>query len=279
MKLIIFLFLSLPQIIFAQAQVFPTHITLTEDAPSSYLNLRNSTTGVQTYKVELVRFDMAKDGTLSINPKAESNLTDIIKFSPKSITVPPGDKQVVRVMVTTFEELSLGEHHLHVRFVPEAQKDANQDGAGKSRSSMSLQARIAVAVPIVVRKGEGKLQASLEKVKATVDAKDDVTVSMQIKNSSPFYIYGDMEIIGIADKSEFSLDKIIGVGSYISDRALTKVLTKKDIEEKSGGAKIAKIKVLFKSNTESAAPFDLVGESDITKGGTPEKKKKSSKRR
>jgi P pilus assembly chaperone PapD len=277
MKIIFALSFLLPCLAWSQVQVFPTHLTLTEEAPSSYLNLRNANNKDQTYKIELIYYSMAKDGSMAQDPKHESKLTEFLKFSPKSISLKAGEKQVVRVMLTSFDELTIGEHHMHVRFVPESEKSETKDAAKKSASSMSLQAKIAVAVPVIVRKGEGKLEPSLAGLKATTDTKDDLSISVQLKNSTPFYLYGDMELIALTEKGETTLDKIIGVGSYIPERAFTKSYSKKEWEEKTGGAKINKIKVSLKANSESAAPFDLSSETEVTKGSQG-KKKTPSKR-
>lgn len=275
---IIFSIFFFPSLLFAQAQVFPTHLTLTEEAPSSYLNLRNSSSENQTYKIELMFFKMHKDGSMKREPQAPNTLTDVIKFSPKSISLAPNEKQVVRVMATSFDSLTDGEYYIHIHFLPSVNKSEEKDSEVKKSSSFSLTAKIAVAVPIVVRKGTGTLAGEVKNLKASYDKQKNLDVSISLKNDSKFFLYGDLDLVAVTDKGDVPLDKVIGLSSYLPERAFSKKISAQDLSEKIKDNKIMKIKVTYKSNTESAAAFDLASETEISTVSPVKAKKKSSKR-
>ncbi|MNT72489.1 hypothetical protein D3C72_2110960 [compost metagenome] len=94
-------------------------------------------------------------------------------------------------------------------------------------------------------------------------------------------MYGDLDVIGVTDKGEVPLDKIIGISSYLPERTFNKVLTQKEIAEKTSGETLKKIKVQYAANTESAALFSLNSETDITIASTKAKAKtaKSKKKK
>ncbi|MNL44903.1 hypothetical protein D3C87_1675080 [compost metagenome] len=144
-----------------------------------------------------------------------------------------------------------------------------------------MQARIAVAVPIIVRKGTGVFAGKLEKLNAQVDKEQNINVAFSLLNTNKYFLYGDLDVIGVTDKGEVPLDKIIGISSYLPERTFNKVLTQKEIAEKTSGETLKKIKVQYAANTESAAPFSLNSETDITIASTKAKAKtaKSKKKK
>jgi|GEM_PF-3656074 hypothetical protein len=278
MNKLIALLLFFPSLVFAQAQVFPTHLTLTEEAPSTYLNLKNTTGQTQKYKIDLMQFQMGKDGSMKRAPEANNPLVEIIKFSPKTVELAPNDKQIVRVMATAFDNLTDGEYYVHIHFTPIGEKEDDSPHAKKKSSSFSLQARIAVAVPIIVRKGTGTFDGKLEKFQAQIDKEKNVAVQLSLLNTTKYFLYGDLELIGVTDKGEVSLDRIVGLSSYLPERMFNRVFTHKEIAEKTSGEELKKIKVQYAANNESAAPFTLNSEADITakaaKSGPAKKSKK-----
>lgn len=264
----------------AQVQVFPTYMTLSDEKISAHLNLRNSTTEPQTYKIEYAYFKMLKNGSFVKEKLPDDGVSEIIKFSPKKVRLLPGAKQVVRVMLTDLSTLSDGEKYLHLRFVPDTdEEDDAKKEKSKERTSFKLQAKIAVAVPIIVRKGKGNFAGTVSQIKADKDKSGDLNVSLMLKNTGPYYLHGDLEIFGVSGDSEVPLDKIVGLSSYIPERTFQKNYTSRELAELSQGKSFDKIKVIFKSNADSAAEFSLVNNVDIQAKSAATGGKKTSKRR
>jgi hypothetical protein len=277
---LIFAIFFFPSLLFAQAQVYPTHLTLTEEAPSSYVNLKNATTESQKYKIDLVQFLMTKEGGMKKVSDSNNALLDLVKFSPKNIELAPNEKQVVRIMATSFDTLADGEYYIHIHFTPLADKTSAAKESEKNSSSFSLQARIAVAVPIIVRKGTGTFAGKLEKPQAFLDKNQNLNLSFLLSNTNKYFLYGDLDVVGVTAKGEVPLDKVVGLSSYLPERQYNKMLTQKELAEKTAGEPIQKIKVLYAANTESAAPFSLNAETDVmanaSKAAKKSKKKKKS---
>lgn len=260
----------LPSLCLAQAQVFPTRLTLTEEGPSSYLNLKNSTEKPQKYRIEFVQFNMKKDGTVAKAGHVNNPLSDVIKFSPKTVEIAPNEKQIVRVMATSFDDLSDGEHLIYLHFIPES-----IEKSPKSNSNFNLQARIAIAVPVVVRRGTPKLEGKLTDLKAKLDPKKNLSLSFNLANKTKFFLTGDLDIIGVTDQGEVPLSKIVGISSYIPERSFSTKLSSLEIADKTKDA-IKKVKVRYAANADSATTFDLSAEADL--GSVNLGKKKTNKR-
>lgn len=268
MKTLLFALFTLPALVFAQAQVFPTRLTLTEDAPSSYLTLRNPTNKAQKFKIELLHLQMQKDGNVVAARNDNNVLIDGIKYSPKTVEIAPNDKQVVRVMMTSFDSLPEGESHIYLHFIPEGSNEP------KSNSKFNLQARIAVAVPVIVRHGSPKLEAQLKNAAAVEDKNGNVKISFEVANTTKYFVTGNLEIRALTPQGEVSLTKILSISSYIPLRVVTVELKKEDLTAKLAEAPLAKLKILYNSNEDSAAPFELSAEVQARKAGG-----KASKRR
>lgn len=272
----LFLLFLVPRFALAQAQVFPTRVTLSEDAPSSYLTLRNPSALPQKFKIELYQLVMKKDGTVASVDDDKNPLLDLIKFSPKSIEIQPNDKQVVRVMVTSFAELSEGDHYIYLHFVPEGDVVPATNG-----SKFNLQAKIAVAIPLIVRRGVPKLDVQLLHPSAEIDSQGNLKVQSQIQNSTAYIVTGDFEITGMSSKGDVSLVKVTSLSSYIPERLISFDLTQSDLRAKLGSEVLSKIKIKYASNADSASSFNLEKEMPVSiKAASSKKgKKKSSSKR
>jgi P pilus assembly chaperone PapD len=280
MKLLILATFLFPSLAYAQAQVFPTRITLTEEAPSSYLNLRNSTGATQKYRIELASFKMQKDGSQKRVVDASNPLFEAIKFSPKSIEIQAGEKQVVRVMATAFEEIPEGDQVVYLHIVPESGDQSKNDDSTKPNGSMSLQAKIAVAVPIIVRQGPPKLDGKIAKIQAIFDKKGDLDVSFVLRNSTKYFLTGDLELFATDGKEEVLLSRVNGVSSYLPERTVNYKIGRTELDELGkNGENLRKIKGRYASNADSGSQFELIAEVDVSKKSerVVKKKKKPSK--
>lgn len=272
MKSFFFALVLLPCLAFAQAQVFPTRLTLTEENPSSYLTLRNPSAKSQKFKIEILELAMKKDGSVVPAKGEHPLLLDGIKYSPKTVDVAANEKQTVRVMMTSFDGLPEGESHIYLHFVPIG------DTETKTAAKLSLQARIAVAVPIIVRHGSPKLDAKMKSPKVIKDAQGNFKVSFEVTNTTPYFLTGDLEVLALTPKGEVSLSKVLSISSYLPSRIVTLDLKKEDVATKLASEEASKFKIRYVSNEESAAPFDLTSEV-VPEAKTATTKTKSSKRR
>lgn len=261
MKILLFLITLIPTLAFAQAQIFPTRLTLTAQTPSSYLNLKNTMQSTQKYRIELTQYQMKKDGSAVKVENANNPLLEMVKFSPKTVTLEPNEKQVVRVMATSFDNLADGDYSIYIHFIPENEKVENSNKGPKS--SFKLQARIAVAVPIIVRQGVVSFNNKITNLRAKPTKNGDLNVAFNLSNSTKYFVTGDLDIYAITDKGEKSIAKAVGLSSYIPERLVSTSISAADLNEKLQGATLKKIKVKYASNENSGANFDLSSELEV----------------
>lgn len=263
----------LPQILWAQAQVYPTRITLTEEAPSSHLTLKNPTEKIQRFRIEFAQFLMLNDGRLDKAKSINSPLVDLVKFSPKTVQIDAGDKQVVRVMATSLEELEPGDYVIHLRFVPDSDNDAQPGNTGQ----LSLQGRIAVAVPIIVRRGKFKIEPKLSELKALESKNGNLEISMKISNPTSYIVTGDLELKAILDnREEVLLKKTSGLSSYLPQRDFKTEFDQEELANLLKGKKLTKLKVHYFSNSETGGDYNLISETSIQTPPEPKPQRHSA---
>jgi hypothetical protein len=133
------------------------------------LNLSNTGASEATYRISLVRMEMDADGGLAEVPLDTApgavNLPGLIRYSPREVTLAPGEAQTIRLQVRKPADLPNGEYRIHVKFqavppVPEPPKEADKAKPPKG-ISIKLIPVYGLAIPAIVRQGETAAKASL----------------------------------------------------------------------------------------------------------------------
>jgi fimbrial chaperone protein len=150
----------------ASLQVFPTRVILSDKKTISHLSLRHTGNTPGRYNISAVFYRMSPQGNLELveNPTdAERSAIKLIRFSPKKTTIGPNQEQVVRVIYAGPKNLPDGEYRAHIHFEP---LDAPEPAVGAAPPkpgavTMAMTAKIAVAVPLIYRKGNPEFKATL----------------------------------------------------------------------------------------------------------------------
>ncbi len=201
----------------ANLQVFPTRIFLSEKSASSHVTLKNPTNETLKFRISAAFYKMSVSGEMSKVEKpteADPALTNYLQFSPKTISIGPGETQVVRMMVKKTPADFLGDHYAHLHFEP---MDSTAIKKEKEAATMVLQGRVAIAIPVVYRKGATDLQISLDQMSLKKN-KEGVNVNVLIKNSGKSFSYGDIVLRAIHKGQPIEVRKVTGISSYLPQR-------------------------------------------------------------
>ena len=215
----------LPLSAFGDIQVFPLRVMLTEKQKSAQLTIRHTGAKPTRYKISVVYYKMAIDGSvLKADPpeQQDKSAAQFFRYSPKEITLDPNVEQVVRIMTRPLARVSEGEYRAHLHFeAMDESTDPAAPGTQQGESAMQLKARIAVAIPIIVRKGNPALTVKLSdlKIEKTPDGKP--TFSAMLFKEGDAFAYGDFEL---RLKTKKGVEKVVGevkgISSYIPNRKI-----------------------------------------------------------
>ena len=227
---------------YAELQVFPLRVVLTDKDKTAQIALRHRGTKEERYRITTVFYRMGADGSMKATTdltKEDADASSLFRYSPRQVLLQPNVEQVVRIMSRVPADLPDGEYRTHLHF--EAMSDPPQAGQpGGNQAQMMLIARMAVAIPVVIKKGQTKVDVALSNFKIQKETDGKLSFVVDIQKSGNGFAYGNFEIVSIDDQGkETSLATVLGISSYIEKRVAKFPLAVDKIPK-------GKIKLLFK---------------------------------
>lgn len=188
--------------------VAPTRVIL-DGSRGTEVVLNNIGSEPATYRISLEIKRMTAEGGLdeideaSVTP-AERAALDMIVFSPRRVTLPPNQPQVIRVGVRVPDGLAPGEYRAHMLFraVPDTVPAVAPDPAKPAATgvSIALTPIYGITIPIIVRVGD--LGATAKIGNAWVgETKDGPAFEFDLARTGDRSVYGDIEVTrpGVAE--------------------------------------------------------------------------------
>jgi hypothetical protein len=181
--------------------VAPTRVIL-DGSRGTEVVLNNIGSEPATYRISLEIKRMTAEGGLdeideaSVTP-AERTALDMIVFSPRRVTLPPNQPQVIRVGVRVPDGLAPGEYRAHMLFraVPDTVPAVAPDPAKPAATgvSIALTPIYGITIPIIVRVGD--LGATAKIGNAWVgETKDGPAFEFDLARTGDRSVYGDIEV-------------------------------------------------------------------------------------
>jgi hypothetical protein len=166
-----------------------------------YKELTLSNTGKDTarYDISFKHYRMKENGALeelSVPDPGTQFADSFVRFFPRTVTLAPGEAQVVRIQLTQIGKIVEGEYrsHLYFRSVPKSKPLGEKETktADSSSITIKLNAIFGIAVPIIIRVGEtttkiGVTNCSFEKADAPF-------VKMTLNRTGNMSCYGDITV-------------------------------------------------------------------------------------
>ncbi len=187
--------------------VAPTRIIL-DGSRGTEVVLNNIGSAPATYRISLEIKRMTAAGGL--DEVAEENATpaeraalDMIVFSPRRVTLPPNQPQVVRVGVRVPQGLPPGEYRAHMLFravpdtVPAAAAQARSASTGVS---IALTPIYGITIPVIVRMGDLGAEAVIGDAWVSESA-EGPAFNFDLSRTGNRSVYGDIEVTrpGVAE--------------------------------------------------------------------------------
>lgn len=214
----------------ADLQVFPTRVELSDTEKTGQISLRHKGTKAMRYRIETVFYQMRPDGGMEVVKDASkdpNSAVDFFRFSPRQVTLEPNVEQVVRILLRAPADLKEGHYYAHLYF--EGMDDAEDKiipETSPTGAQILLKARMAVAVPVVIKKGNPSQEIVLENLKV-ITVGDKLSYSVDLERKGPAYFYGDFFVTFTPEGSTESqiVSEVSGVSSYLTKRSVSYPLT------------------------------------------------------
>ncbi len=152
----------------SRVDILPRKIVIEDRARSGDLTLLNMGDKTIIVRVEIISYKQKADGAYEhLDGPLNSAFVpeDVIRFSPRQFTLPPGGRQKVRLSVQKPANLPEGEYRFHVKALSfdEGEFSVRRQPAAKG-SSVGIKTNVAVAIPVIVRQGKLTTGAKISNV-------------------------------------------------------------------------------------------------------------------
>ena len=185
----------------ADLSLFPTRVVLEPNQRAAQVELMNSGSTPETYRINLVNRRMGDAGEFfAMDAVAPGHLfaDALLRYSPRQITVQPGSSQTVRILVRKPADLEAGEYRSHLQFDRVADStDANSIEQASQPDGKAIgvviTALVGASIPVIVRHGETQASVTLSDLALLpATSTSGPTLDFQINRSGNRSVYGDL---------------------------------------------------------------------------------------
>lgn len=194
----------LPSFANAAAVLFihPTLVVLEGNERSATVTLSNRGDQTGTFEMSWADMTMTPDGGLvKHDGPAPWSLQSHVRYSPRRVTLAPLEAQVVRIALRRGTDVPEGEYYSHFRVLTINSEDPSapeEDTSEQVASAVVIEARSAVAIPIVWRNSRASSSASIEAVRIDENTNQ---LSVDVQRHGPVSVRGYLHVVDTSNGS------------------------------------------------------------------------------
>jgi len=201
--------------------VAPTRVVLEGAERTAELTLINIGQKPATYRISFIHQRMTLAGTFEPIDKplpGEQFVDDIVRFTPRQVTLEPRVAQTVRMQLRKPADLQQGEYRSHLLFrAVDTEPGRQPDSGNKDGISIQIKPIYGVSIPVIVRQGRTSAGATLTDLKVIHPdvAGAPVILSVNINRTGNQSTYGDIFITySRSGKESLQVGKVLGIAVY-----------------------------------------------------------------
>ena len=216
--------------------LYPRRVVLQGRDRITTVGLYNRAAAEGNYEIELSDrimltsgelVDLADAGEGAARARLNS-ATEMLRWSPRRIALPPNESQTIRIMARIPPDLPAGEYRTHfsvMQVPPGADGGVSIEQASGQRKSGAIGVRIVprfgISIPVIVRVGDTTLEVGLRDlaVKPIGDGRSAVTFT--ITRSGTRSAFGNITVTPAGSGKAIATVKGVGVYPEIDERFMT----------------------------------------------------------
>ena len=210
--------------------IYPTLVMFEDNERSASITLSNR--GDQTGTFEMSWTDMTmmpNGGLVKYEGQAPWSLQSYVRFSPRRVTLAPLEAQVIRIALRRGQDVPEGEYYSHFRVLTLNSEDPFDAAANPDEptgAAITIEARSAVAVPIIWRNSRASSSASIEAVRVDRETNQ---ISVDVMRHGQLSVRGFLHVVETtADGTRSSLAEPVPLVIYPSLDARTMTIELND---------------------------------------------------
>lgn len=145
--------------------IYPTQVLFEGRERSAEVMLTNQGDAIGTFETSWMEMGMRPEGVLQQRETDEWSIQPFIRYSPRRVTLGPGESQVIKIALRPDSTAAEGEYYTHLRILTLNQEDLaaeEEDPPTVGQAGVSIRARSAVAIPVIWRNSDAEPEISIE---------------------------------------------------------------------------------------------------------------------
>jgi P pilus assembly chaperone PapD len=237
--------------IYAQGNLLltPRRVVFDGSTRSIDLNLANTGQDSATYAISLIQIRMTEDGQFETitDPDPGQRFADrFIRYFPRSVTLAPGEAQVIKVQVTRRSQLEEGEYrsHFYFRAVPDTRPLGEEEPAQVTDAiSVQLTPIFGITIPVIIRVGESTATVSLSDIELRMVNDTDPQLEVTFNRSGNMSVFGNLTVDHVSPSGTITRVGIAnGIAVYTPNtkrQFILNLLKSEDIDYTAGRLRIS----------------------------------------
>lgn len=220
---LLLLLIILPVVAKAQGNLLitPRRVVFEGNKTSQEVNLANTGQDSATYTISFVQYRMTDEGTFEQieEPDPGQLFADkMIRYFPRSVTLAPGEAQMVRMQLRRSSSLEPGEYrsHMYFRAVPkENALGMDEQLTDTTAIGIRLTPIFGITIPVIVRVGNTEATVSINNM--SVESVNDSTskLSLTFNRNGNRSVYGDLTVdYKPSNGSDMQVGLVRGIAVY-----------------------------------------------------------------
>jgi P pilus assembly chaperone PapD len=214
--------------------IAPTRVVFEGRLRTAEITLVNTGSSTATYRISFVHLRMDEEGSTSEIGTSQAELgerfaDDLIRYSPRQVTLEPNAAQTIRMQLRKPADLEPGEYRSHLLFraVPTV-ASAPETAEEAATFSVQLTSIYGVSIPIIVRHGDTAAKAALSDLKVIqpTDAEATPALRFHISRTGNQSVYGNFTVTFVPTHGAASVvGRANGVAVYSPNPARNAAIT------------------------------------------------------
>lgn len=187
----------------AQGDLFltPRRIIFEGGKSTENVNLANTGKDTAQYTISFIHYRMKSDGSFVEIAKEEAgslSAEPYLRFYPRTVTLAPGESQVIRIQYTKSPKFTSGEirSHLYFRATPKPKPLGLETKEKSQNIGVNLIPIFGLSIPVIVREGQSNVEVNLSNLKLVSNPDSTTnTLTLNINRTGNISCYGDITLI------------------------------------------------------------------------------------
>lgn len=224
----IVIYVGLQGIARASLMITPTRIVFEGRVRAQEVNLLHRGDKETTYRISFQHMRMKPDGSYEKiqEPKPNEQFADeLIRYSPRQVTLKPGQSQTIRLMVRKPKNLPVGEYRSHMLFKEIASPDLgfNIEREKEKPEDIAVQtiALFGVSIPVIVRHGNLSADIMIQEAEVIMENKFNgkenlPMLSLNLTRKGNASVYGDICVTYTPENSskQCEIGRLLGIAVF-----------------------------------------------------------------